>query len=62
MAKHFQPLAAILLFLALAMFAGGSDYSDLMREQNKYCDMIAAGAWPDYKGNAGAVCGNGRGV
>ena len=46
--------AACLLF-ALGI-AGKADAIDAEQAAALYCDMVKAGAWPDYKGIYDALC------
>ena len=38
-------------FIAALGFAGESDFNDEIRGAVHYCDMVAAGHWPDYEPN-----------
>jgi len=51
-------LGLLLALSVLAAFglAGESDLQDEQRQLAVYCDMVAAGAWPDYQGNAAQAC------
>lgn len=40
-------IAAILLVLGIV---GNMDYADELREAQAYCNNVADGIWPDYKG------------
>jgi len=42
-------IAALLAALLLGL-VGHFDYQDQEAEEQLYCDMVAAGHWPDYKG------------
>ena len=35
-------------FLAVLGAVGSMDYADELRAAVHYCDMVAAGSWPDY--------------
>lgn len=56
MAKVAQPIGLVFFVLILASFAGTEDFKTATYEQRIYCDKVASGAWPDYRGNAEAVC------
>jgi hypothetical protein len=46
--------AAILGALLLAMaLLGNADAKDEQRQQDRYCEMVASGAWPAYRGTEG---------
>jgi len=41
-----------LLLVAMALL-GDADAEDEQRQQNRYCEMVASGAWPAYRGMEG---------
>lgn len=47
-------IAALIILILLAL--GTMDFADAMAEQARYCRMVEAGAWPDYRGSYEAVC------
>lgn len=36
------------ILLAMLGIAGIIDYEDALQEEQRYCDMVKAGAWPAY--------------
>lgn len=50
-------ISSVLIALAYLVF-GAMDYADELRERDYYCEMVAAGAWPDYRGSYGRECGD----
>ena len=46
---------AIILGLILVAMAwlGNADAKDEQREQDRYCEMVAEGTWPAYRGTEG---------
>ncbi len=46
-------LAALVLLLGLA---GHMDYEDQQAEQERYCEMVKAGFWPDFNGTYRDEC------
>ena len=48
-------LAAALVF-ALG-FAGSADFEEEQRAVAEYCEMVAAGHWPAYRGDVECVTG-----
>ena len=50
-------MAAILAALVLLFgLAGHMDYEDQQAEQERYCEMVKAGYWPDYQGTYRREC------
>ncbi len=50
-------MAAILAALVLLFgLAGHMDYEDQQAEQERYCEMVKAGFWPDYQGTYRREC------
>ena len=50
-------MAAILAALVLLFgLAGHMDYEDQQAEQERYCEMVKAGHWPDYQGTYRTQC------
>ena len=41
-------IAATAIIAALGI-AGTGDYQEAVRSHQKYCNMVAQGAWPDFK-------------
>ena len=41
--------AVLLALLGLFGLAGAMDYEDQQAEQERYCEMVKAGYWPDYQ-------------
>jgi len=44
--KNILALAAI---VAAFGFAGSMDLEDAQGQQDRYCEFVADGTWPDYK-------------
>ena len=44
--------AAIMLFVGALGIVGAMDASDEQRSNERYCEMVESGAWPDYRGMA----------
>lgn len=40
----------LLALLGLFGFAGAMDCEDQQAEQERYCEMVEAGIWPDFNG------------
>ncbi len=51
-----RTIAIVLGILAALKFAGDADYQEAKDQQARYCENVASGVWPDYKGNASEVC------
>ena len=49
-------MIACLIGLAILGIAGNMSYHDERVERNFYCEMVKAGAWPDYKHIYAAEC------
>lgn len=56
--RHRIITAAFVVVYVIALFsiAADADMQEQQRIQAEYCDMVAAGHWPDYKGNAALAC------
>ena len=55
----WQITTAIVLFFVIALgIVGRGDFEDEQREMQNYCDNVAAGVWPAYRGEE-VQCGNG---
>lgn len=52
--------AAGMLLLAIFGLVGAMDYADEIAERQLYCDMVAAGHWPDYREIADDECEHGK--
>ena len=52
MTKTHYAIALGLLLVAMALL-GNADAEDEQRQQARYCDMVASGAWPAYRGMEG---------
>ena len=48
--------AVLLALLGLFGLAGAMDYEDQQAEQERYCEMVKAGHWPDYQGTYRREC------
>lgn len=46
----------LLALLGLFGLAGAMDYEDQQAEQERYCEMVKAGYWPDYQGTYRREC------
>lgn len=49
-------LVILLLFVAVMGIVGNGDLEEAERNETEYCENVASGAWPDYRGNASEVC------
>lgn len=47
-------VATIIILLLAAV--GGQDYADAQRDAAVYCERVADGSWPDYKGTYKQEC------
>ena len=50
-----KAIALSALILSAFAFVSSESYDDAVEEQNHYCEMVASGAWPNYKN---LNCGN----
>lgn len=48
LSRFTLPLIVVLWLLAIAL-GGNADYQEAQREHHRYCQMVARGAWPDFK-------------
>lgn len=48
-----KKLAAAAILVAGYLLAGHMDYEDEQDEFKRYCEMVEAGHWPDFKSLAG---------
>jgi len=46
----------LLTLLGLFGLAGQMDYEDQQAEQERYCEMVKAGYWPDFNGTYRDEC------
>lgn len=46
----------IMLLLGAYVWAGNEDANEAQRQQDRYCNMVSQGAWPDYRENFDEVC------
>ena len=46
----------LLALLGLFGLAGAMDYEDQQAEQERYCEMVKAGFWPDFNGTYRREC------
>lgn len=51
-------LGAAVVVAALSV-AGRADYEEAVASQQRYCDRVAAGHWPDFRGNYATACRGG---
>ena len=49
-------IAVLLALLGLFGLAGAMDYEDQRAEQERYCEMVKAGFWPDFQGTYRREC------
>lgn len=49
-------IAVLLALLGLFGLAGAMDYEDQQAEQERYCEMVKAGYWPDFNGTYQDEC------
>ena len=47
--SRLRPALLLLLIVCLYGIVGAMDYQDAKREHAKYCEMVAAGYWPDFE-------------
>lgn len=53
-------LVAAVAFIAAFGLAGNSDIKEQQAIQDRYCEMVKSGAWPDYNGNYKSMCQEAR--
>lgn len=53
---NFLTICAILAGLILFGLVGAMDAEDAEKQEELYCEMVAAGHWPDYQRNAEEIC------
>lgn len=46
----------LLALLGLFGLVGAMDYEDQQAEQERYCEMVRGGLWPDYQGTYRREC------
>ena len=51
-----KTVAALLALLGLFGLAGAMDYEDQQAEQERYCEMVKEGFWPDFNGTYRDEC------
>ena len=51
-----KTVAALLALVLLLGLAGAMDYEDQQAEQERYCEMVKAGFWPDFNGTYRDEC------
>ena len=47
--SSFQKIILVLLFLYSILWVSDQALKDEIREQQHYCDMVSAKAWPDFR-------------
>lgn len=52
----FSMLVGLLIVLILLGIVGAMDAEDAEKQEELYCEMVAAGHWPDYQRNAKEIC------
>ena len=55
MSRTQATLALVGVFLLLGLM-GRMDYEDQQAEQERYCEMVKAGFWPDFNGTYRDEC------
>ena len=58
----WQGCAIVALVIVAFGTAGTSDIEEAQRQEQEYCDNVAAKVWPDYNGNFSSVCLKGNPV
>jgi hypothetical protein len=49
-------IALAFLVCTLLGIVGSMDARDAQAAQDQYCDMVASGSWPDYRGGYERLC------
>lgn len=52
----FSLAVGLFLVLVLLGVVGAMDAEDAEKQEELYCEMVAAGRWPDYQRNAKEIC------
>lgn len=52
----FSLTVGLVLVLVLLGVVGAMDAEDAEKQEQLYCDMVAAGHWPDYQQNYRQIC------
>lgn len=55
MKSNLACIAVVLLIAAFA-WAGNEDAAEAERQQERYCQSVEEGTWPDYNDNYSEVC------
>lgn len=56
MRDTFSLTVGLILILILMGIVGAMDAEDAEKQEELYCEMVAAGHWPDYQRNAKEIC------
>jgi len=56
MRDTFSLTVGLILVLVLLGVVGAMDAEDAEKQEQLYCDMVAAGHWPDYQQNYRQIC------
>lgn len=52
----FSMIVGLLIVLILLGIVGAMDAEDAEKQEELYCEMVAAGNWPDYQQNYRQIC------
>jgi len=50
------PLLIAFVFIVLMAVVGQGDYEEAKAQEKRYCQMVAAGYWPDYLATYSTQC------
>jgi hypothetical protein len=56
MRDTFSLTVGLILILVLMGIVGAMDVEDAEKQEQLYCEMVAAGHWPDYQQNYRQIC------
>lgn len=56
MRDTFSLTVGLILILVLMGIVGAMDAEDSEKQEQLYCEMVAAGHWPDYQQNYRQIC------
>lgn len=56
MRDTFSLPVGLVLILVLMGIVGAVDAEDAEKQEQLYCEMVAAGHWPDYRQNYPQIC------
>lgn len=52
----FSMTVGLIIVIILLGIVGAMDAEDAEKQEELYCEMVAAGRWPDYQRNAKEIC------